>query len=457
MEPGGRGLDRDRFVDLVRGGSIIAVVLGHWLVADVRWVVGPDGAGALQETSALGEVPAMWPLTWALVVIPLFFFVGGYANLRSWDGTCRRGEGYATFVDRRVHRVLAPSGLYLFVVLLGGLLVDGLGGLGIRAMGPLFLQPLWFLGAYLAVVGLVPVTLWAHRRFGVVVLGGMLALVALGDLGRFVWDLPAAGYANVLMVWLLMHQIGYSYADRVPGVGTAAAMLVGGLGATGGLVAVGPYTASMVGVTDGPVGNMHPPTLAMAALGVAQIGAVLLARGPLLRWLQRPRAWLAVVVVNLHVVSIYLWHQAALTVAARIMLPLGLPDPVPGTAAWWVARIAWLLAPAAVLVAIVAVVGRAEQVHPPPPIAAGRLTAAVAAAAVVAVGAGFLSLAGSSVTEPLAAGQSLGPLTASPILGVALLLGAAGAFAVLRAGSPGRVAISADRSPPGAAGVSPRG
>ncbi len=303
-------------------------------------------------------------------------------------------------------------------------------------MGGLFLQPLWFLGAYLAVVGLAPVTLWAHRRYGIGALAVLLGAVALADVGRFAAGVSAAGYLNVLLVWLLMHQLGYFYVDHVPGWRVCGAMLLGGLAAAGLLVALGPYTASMVGVTDGPVGNMHPPTLAMAALGVAQIGGALLLRGPLLPVLQDRRVWVAVAVVNLNMVSIYLWHQTALTLTARVLLPLGYPDPPVGSGAWWAARVLWLLLPGIVLALLVAVVGRAEQVSSPRPIAAGRGTAAIAAAAVVAVGLGYLALAGSSATEPLAAGQSLGPVTASPILGVVLLGASATAFAALRARAP---------------------
>ena len=361
MEPG----NRDRFIDLLRGGSIVAVVVGHWLVADVRWADAGAGVGRLVETSSLHEVPAMWPLTWLFVVIPLFFFVGGYANRRSWEGTLRRGEGYATFVDRRVHRVLAPAGLYIAAVALGGLLIDRAGGMGVRALGGLFYQPLWFLGAYLCVVALTPLTLHLHNRFGAAVVAVMVAVIALLDAGRFALDVAAAGYLNVLFVWLLMHQVGFFYADGRLDRRVSLGMTIGGVGAAALLVAAGPYTATMVGVTDGPVGNMHPPTLAIAALGIAQIGIALLLRDPLTRWLARPRVWAMVVVVNLGVMSIYLWHQAALTIAARLVLPLGYPDPPPGTPGWWAARLLWLVLPAAVLAGIVALVGRAERVAAP--------------------------------------------------------------------------------------------
>jgi hypothetical protein len=192
----------------------------------------------------------------------------------------------------------------------------------------------------------------------------------------------------------------------------------------------------MVGVTDGPVGNMHPPTLAITALGVAQIGMALVLRDPLTRWLQRPRVWAAVVAVNLSVVSIYLWHQAALTIAARLVLPWGYPDPQPGTPSWWVARLLWLVIPGIVLAGIAALVGPAERIGAPSPVRPGRGTAAVAIAGVVLVCVGFLGLAGSSATEPFDPGQSLGPFTASPGLGLSAIAAAAVVFWALRRAAP---------------------
>ena len=431
---------RDRFIDLLRGGSIVAVVVGHWLVADVRWT-GTGADARLVETSSLHEVPSMWPLTWLFVVIPLFFFVGGYANRRSWQGTLRRGEGYATFVDRRVHRVLAPAGLYVAVVALLGLMVDRAGGLGVRSLGGLLYQPLWFLGAYLCVVALTPLTLRLHHRLGAGALGLLLVLVILGDVGRFALGVEASGYANVLLVWVLLHQVGFLHADGRLAGPVPVAMAVGGLGATALLVALGPYTATMVGVTDGPVGNMHPPTLAIATLGIAQVGIALMLRAPLTRWLQRPAVWRGVVLVNLSILSIYLWHQAALMIAARLVLPLGYPDPSPGTPAWWFARAMWLLLPGLVLAMIVALVGRAERLAAPPAIRPGLASAAVAVAGVILVCVGFLGLAGSSATEPFSTGQSLGPFTASPVLGLGCIAAAGLLFWVLRravpAGDPG--------------------
>jgi fucose 4-O-acetylase-like acetyltransferase len=422
---------RDRFMDLLRGGSIVAVVVGHWLVADVRW-----SHADLADTSTLAEVPGMWPVTWAFLVIPLFFFVGGYANHRSWGGTVRRGEGFAAFVDRRLHRMLAPTAVYLVAVAVGGALIDRAGGLGVAQLGGLFYQSLWFLGAYLWVVALAPLTIRAHARFGAGVLLLLAALIVVGDIGRFALGISLAGYLNVLWVWLFLHQLGYFYVDGRLTRPVAATMAVLGLAATAVLVATPPYPGTMVGVPGVTAGNMHPPTVAVTTLGIGQIGVCMLLRRPLAALLQRPRIWTAVVAVNLTILSIYLWHQVALTMAARLVLPLGYPDPTPGSPAWWVAHLLWLVAPGLVLAAIVAVVGRAEQVPAPRPIRSGTVTAAAASMGVVLAGAGFIDLAGSSAMGLFGRGEQLGPFTASPILGFCLLLAAAAIFHVLRARLP---------------------
>ena len=78
---------RNRYVDFLRAASIMVVVFGHWLMA------APVVTGAGLEANHL-LTRATWThsLTWALQVMPIFFFVGGYANAASWRAT-RRDRG----------------------------------------------------------------------------------------------------------------------------------------------------------------------------------------------------------------------------------------------------------------------------------------------------------------------------------------------------------------------------
>jgi uncharacterized membrane protein len=73
--------------------------------------------------------------------------------------------------------------------------------------------PLWFLAVYFVVVMTSPVTLWLHRRFGVAVPIALVVGAIVVDIVRFGLDHPSAGEANVWLVFLLPHQLGYFYAD----------------------------------------------------------------------------------------------------------------------------------------------------------------------------------------------------------------------------------------------------
>lgn len=422
---------RDRYLDLVRGTSILAVVVGHWLVADLSW----DGA-QLHDTSALGQVPSLWPLTWLFQVIPLFFCVAGSVNGRSWRAARARGDGYATFVDRRLHRVLVPTAVFLGVVVPAALILDATGGWGVRAAGAMLLQPLWFLAIYLAVVALTPVTLAWHDAWGVRVPVLLVGLAIVSDLMRIGVGLEWAGYVNVLTVWLLVYQLGYFEAEGRLTRRVGAWLAAGGLLATALLTGLGPYPARMVGVPGDQIANMHPPTLAVLGLALAEVGVMVVLRPLVEPWLRRPRVWAGTVWLNLSIMTLYLWHQVALVGAARLLLPLGWPHPVAGSWGWWATHLGLLLTAAMVMAGLIAVFGRFERVRTPTPTPAGLATAASTVVTVVLVGLGLLALAGTRITEPWAVRDVLGGLVAGPLVGVAAVAAAGWNARATRMGRP---------------------
>ncbi|MBW8731944.1 MAG: acyltransferase family protein [Terrabacter sp.] len=142
--------DRDRWVDTLRVGSLLVVVLGHWLMVAIT----PDG----QITNALAVVPGLQPLTWLLQVMPLFFLVGGVAHAHTLESLERRHPDtrgrYAAFFRARATRLLRPTLAFLAVWVALGVVADlsGLtsrpGDAGRLARGALVMVPqlLWFVG-----------------------------------------------------------------------------------------------------------------------------------------------------------------------------------------------------------------------------------------------------------------------------------------------------------------------
>jgi len=100
--------DRDRFIDAVRAGSLLIVVLGHWLMAAVV-VQGDQIIGA----NALTSIPALQLATWLLQVMPLFFIAGGFSNITVWRSLRRRGGTYPEYLKGRLVRLLRPTLLFV--------------------------------------------------------------------------------------------------------------------------------------------------------------------------------------------------------------------------------------------------------------------------------------------------------------------------------------------------------
>lgn len=322
---------RDRFADLLRVASILVVVAGHWLMAVVAW-----RHGRVEGGNALAQVPGLWLATWLLQVMPLFFFVGGLANLVS----ARRGGGWSGFVRGRAARLLRPT-LAFLAVWAGGAAALGLAGVPeavLRPVARLVVQPLWFLGLYLLVVAVAPAMLRLHRRFGPAVVLWLGLAAAAADIAGRLPGLDRVGQLNFLLVWLFAHQLGFLYADGTLAGWSRrahAAMAGGGLAALVALTASGAWPPSMVGLPGDRVSNMSPPSLCMVALTVWLVGLAMVVRAQVTRWVERPRPWALVVTAGSALMALFLWHLTALVLAVLVLHPLGLTEPAPGTPTWW--------------------------------------------------------------------------------------------------------------------------
>ncbi|MFM5886578.1 MAG: acyltransferase family protein [Novosphingobium sp.] len=351
---------RNRYVDFLRALSILAVVVGHWLVAAPYIKDGAVVGGHL-----LGIVPWSQWLTWLFQVMPLFFLVGGYSNGVSWAANRRDGGSYAGWYAGRLRRLVWPL-MPLFVIwTLFALFGTALGverGI-VKLAAQLALVPVWFLAVYLMVAAVVPWTWAAWTRFGL----GSIAALILGavavDVARLHFGVPLIAFANFGFVWLAVHQLGYAWGRGRIGRGGALALALGGLTALLALVHFGPYPIAMIGVPGSELSNSMPPTLALLALGLTQTGIALLLEPAARRWLQRARVWTAVVLVNGMIMTIYLWHLTAFVlvmVAAWLAGGLGL-HVTPGSGAWWLARPLWFAVYVLALLPMIARFSRYEN------------------------------------------------------------------------------------------------
>jgi peptidoglycan/LPS O-acetylase OafA/YrhL len=336
---------RDRYVDLLRAVSLLVVVAWHWVFTVVIWRA--DGP---HTSNPIGTTPGLWLLTWVLQVMPLFFFVGGFAHLVTWESVERAGGGYREFLARRLRRLWRPTALCLLVMagiwIAASVAVPGVPWFS-RAL-VVVMSPLWFLAIYTGLVLITPLAVRLHRAVGVAGLVLLAAGAVVVDVLRFGFGLEgSAAMANLAVVWAFAHQLGFWWHRLIAAPRrTAWTLALSGFGALAVLTNIGVYPRSMVGVPGETISNMGPPTVCILALAVAQVGVVLLLRSRVTAWLDGPGARRFLDWAGARSMGIYLWHFPAFFAAYGLVVLTGIDVPQDASAAWWAQRPLWAIAPA---------------------------------------------------------------------------------------------------------------
>jgi surface polysaccharide O-acyltransferase-like enzyme len=418
--------ERNRVVDLMRVVSILVVVFGHWLLAAVTIDGGELSAGHLLELSDWTH-----PLTWLFQVMPIFFFVGGYANALSWRSARNKSAAYGAWLRERMRRLALPVVPLLIVWGVGGWLAirAGLDWEMLQLASKVALVPTWFLAAYVVIVTLTPPALHLWDRFGWWAIAGGLALAGLADVLAIAGGVVWVGFLNYLFVWGTVHMLGFAWVDgRFAMRSLRYLTLAGGFLVTLVLVWAGPYPVAMVGLDTAEVTNSYPPRVTLAFLGLFQAGLVLVLEPMLQRAASRRRSWTFVVGISALIMTLYLWHLTAMVIAIGISLALdgfGLGIE-PLTTGWWLSRPLWFGVLGLLTICLMLVFGRFERPgrdpRPAPP-----WWRPVVAVLMVCAGLGFLAAIGIADADGLN-----GLILSLPVIGV--VVGGVTRIPELRAG-----------------------
>jgi surface polysaccharide O-acyltransferase-like enzyme len=332
---------RNLAVDFYRFSGVVLIVLGHWLAGSVTYRDGQFG-----RQNPLVDLPWTQWLTWIFQAVPVFFLVAGYASAVSW--TRRRDtEGFSreAWLRHRLARVLGPTAVYMALVsvIVLILLACGVPSSVLEYAGWAVAMHLWFLAVYVVVVSVTPIAIAAQRRWGLLVPGVLATAVVGVDAVAIAGHVPYVGWVNYLLCWGLLYQLGIAWHGGLLS-GRRAVLLASGSAVTLGLLIwASRYPVSMIGVPGEQVQNTTPPTVAMMAFACTQAGLAV-ALAPALNRILRPSLVQRVLsTANSNVMALYLWHMIPVVIVAIVCYPAGLlPQPLEGTAAWWLIRLEWV-------------------------------------------------------------------------------------------------------------------
>ncbi len=333
---------RNLAVDFYRVSGVVLIVLGHWLAGSVTYHDGHFG-----RENPLLDVPWTQWLTWIFQAVPVFFLVAGYASAVSWTRRCD-AEGFSreAWLRHRLARVLGPTAVYvaLVSVIVVILVAYGVPGSVLEYAGWAVAMHLWFLAVYVVVVSLTPIAIAAQRRWGLLVPGILAVGVVVVDAVSLAGHVPYLGWVNYLLCWGLLYQLGIAWHGGLL-VGRRPVLLAAGSAvALALLIRLGLYPVSMIGVPGQAVQNTTPPTVAMLAFACTQAGLAVAVAPALNRALRPGLVQRVLSTANANVMALYLWHMVPVVIVAIVAYPAGLlPQPLEGTAVWWLVRLEWVV------------------------------------------------------------------------------------------------------------------
>ncbi|HET9143249.1 acyltransferase family protein [Actinophytocola sp.] len=258
---------RSGYLGVLQAGSLAGIVLAESVLALVAW--GP------------GQPGWVWPLTWVLQLVPLFFLAGGYANVLAWQAA--RG-GFGEYLVARIGWLLRPVLAFVTAWLVVPLSLELFAAPpdATAAFGRIVLQPLWLLGLYLLMVAATPVMYRLHRRLPVLTPVLLLAaVVTIGLAGRG----PVAAHAGGIVLALLFGQLGFHYADGTLWRVSRPALVAGAVAALAGLVALTTFGGQSRLLIAEPTAyaSFVPSLLGVLLIGLVQTCLVALPQEPRIR------------------------------------------------------------------------------------------------------------------------------------------------------------------------------
>ena len=336
------GPTRDLAVDFYRVSGVVLIVLGHWLAGSVTYHNGSFG-----RQNPLEDMPWTGWLTWIFQAVPVFFLVAGYAGAVSWTHR-RETDGFSRqdWIRRRLARVLGPTAVYvaLVSVIVVVLQARGVPGSVLEYAGWAVAMHLWFLAVYVLVVSLTPIAIAAQRRWGLLVPGVLAVGVVVVDAVSLAGHVPYVGWLNYLLCWGLLYQLGIAWHGGLLAGSRPVLLAAGSAVALALLIRLGPYPVSMIGVPGQAVQNTTPPSVAMLAYACVQAGLAVAVAPALNRALRPGLVQRVLSTANTNVMALYLWHMVPVVIVAIVAYPAGLiPQPLEGTAAWWLVRLEWIV------------------------------------------------------------------------------------------------------------------
>ena len=308
-------ISRERFIDFAKVLGILFLVINSHLLLSISESYGEYNIRNLSETNLSRQI-----LTWFTTGMSLFAFTMGFNNLIAWySNVGREGSQWQYLVDR-TNSILGPLIVWIIsiTILLNVLylytdlpLYLTTSEDGIMSSIEFVLWPMWLVTIYLVLVIFAPLTIYLHRKFPHLTVVLLTLLTLLVDSYEFPLNFSYLKLLNYLFFWLLIHQLGYFFADGkflLLKKNLIAFVFLSLLSYLFFILEQNINSLSMASYRLSNYNNEDPPTILYLAASMMSLFVLLYFKNFLEFKLNSKNIWKIVSIVHSNIYTLFFWH-----------------------------------------------------------------------------------------------------------------------------------------------------
>ena len=308
-------ISRERFIDFTKIIGLIFLIINSFTLLRFQ-----ESGGELFVENLSVDSQSLMVVTWFTAGMSLFFFCMGFNNLIAWYSNVGRDGSQWNYLVDRINTLLGPVIVWIFSSTIVLNILSRSENFpnylttsedGIMPSFEFILWPLWLVSIYLVMVIFAPFTIYLHKKYPYATVLSLITMTILIDNIEFSLNLSYIKLFNYLFFWIVIHQIGYFFADgkiQKINLNVFRYITIFTYGYLFYQMSMSNSYLSLASYRLTSINNEDPPTTTYLIASIGLICFFLSFKNIIEKILINPKLWLIISHVHSNIYTVYLWH-----------------------------------------------------------------------------------------------------------------------------------------------------
>ena len=308
-------VSRERFVDFTKIVGLLFLMINSFTLLRLH-----DSGGEIFVSNLSANSESLMVVTWFTAGMSLFFFSMGFNNLIAWYSNVGRDGSQWNYLVDRINTLLGPVIVWIFSSTIVLNILSRSENFpnylttsedGIMPSIEFILWPLWLVSIYLVMVLFAPFTIYLHKKYPYATVLTLITMTILIDNIDFALNLSYLKLFNYLFFWIVIHQVGYFFADgkiQKVNINVFRYITVFTYGYLFYQMSASESYLSLASYRLTSLNNEDPPTTIYLIASIGLISLFLSLKNIVENILSNQKLWLLISHIHSNIYTMYLWH-----------------------------------------------------------------------------------------------------------------------------------------------------